>query len=134
MQFFLYVGYTDTHGPFSGDAPRLVSKYLKSSFFDIPGEEFSRDHGFPSGAPGKSREEDFKSAVPHYYAAVSAIDEQMGRVIDELENIGELDNTLIAYASDHGQMILRDGMKLVARGPGPNGCFADEPWRRKIPN
>ena len=40
-----------------------------------------------------------------YYAAISFIDYQVGRILDYLESEGELDNTLILYTSDHGELL-----------------------------
>ncbi len=47
----------------------------------------------------------------HYYACISFIDFQIGRVLDALERTGRLDNTLILYTSDHGEHL------------GDYGCF-----------
>ena len=40
-----------------------------------------------------------------YYAAISFIDYQVGRILDYLESEDELDNTLILYTSDHGELL-----------------------------
>lgn len=40
-----------------------------------------------------------------YYAAVSFIDRQVGRILAALEASGELDDTLIILTSDHGEML-----------------------------
>lgn len=40
-----------------------------------------------------------------YYAAISFIDYQVGRILEYLESVGELDNTLIIYTSDHGELL-----------------------------
>ena len=40
-----------------------------------------------------------------YYAAISFIDYQVNRILDYLESEGELDNTLIIYTSDHGELL-----------------------------
>jgi arylsulfatase A-like enzyme len=40
-----------------------------------------------------------------YYAAISFIDYQVSRILDHLESEGELDNTLILYTSDHGELL-----------------------------
>ncbi len=40
-----------------------------------------------------------------YYASITYVDNQIGRILDELSNIGELDNTLIIFCSDHGEML-----------------------------
>lgn len=41
----------------------------------------------------------------HYYANVTSADKYMGQVIDELEKMGALDNTIILFSSDHGEMM-----------------------------
>ncbi len=41
----------------------------------------------------------------YYWACVSFIDYQVGRIIDKLEAKGELDNTLIVWSSDHGEFL-----------------------------
>lgn len=41
----------------------------------------------------------------HYAAMIEHIDTQVGRFLDEVEARGELDNTLIVYSSDHGEML-----------------------------
>lgn len=40
-----------------------------------------------------------------YYAAISFIDYQVGRILEYLESEGELNNTLILYTSDHGELL-----------------------------
>ena len=37
-----------------------------------------------------------------YYATITFMDEQVGRVLDELERLGLLDSTAIVFTSDHG--------------------------------
>ena len=39
-----------------------------------------------------------------YYGAISFVDEQIGRILGALEKRGQLENTLIIYTSDHGDM------------------------------
>jgi len=39
-----------------------------------------------------------------YYGSITFIDEQIGRIVDALKNRGLLDNTLILFTSDHGDM------------------------------
>lgn len=40
-----------------------------------------------------------------YYACISFIDYNVGRILAELEAQGELENTLIIYTSDHGELL-----------------------------
>jgi arylsulfatase len=41
----------------------------------------------------------------YYYASISFIDYQVGRILNELESQEELDNTLILWSSDHGEFL-----------------------------
>jgi len=40
-----------------------------------------------------------------YYACVSFVDYQVGRILQYLREVGELDNTLVLYVSDHGELL-----------------------------
>ncbi len=66
-----------------------------------------------------------------YYAQITALDEQFGRLLAVLKETGQLDNTLIIYTSDHGDMLGGQGwtnkqlpyeesirVPLMARLPG----------------
>jgi arylsulfatase A-like enzyme len=46
----------------------------------------------------------------HYHAHVTAIDRQMGRILDELESMGIADNTVVIYTSDHGSCLGAHGL------------------------
>lgn len=41
----------------------------------------------------------------HYWAAVSMIDRQVGRILGALERTGQRENTLIVFTSDHGEFL-----------------------------
>ena len=100
--FFMYVGYVDTHTPYSDHPERLVDYYRKhASFSDIPDETYSDAHGYCHSQWNKDTA---RENLSQYYAAVTMIDEQIGRIMDELDAQGELDNTLIIYTGDHGHM------------------------------
>lgn len=47
----------------------------------------------------------------YYYACVSFVDYQIGRVLQSLEQTGQLENTIILFSSDHGELL------------GDYGCF-----------
>lgn len=46
-----------------------------------------------------------------YYGHITAIDNQIGKLLEILENVGEKDNTLIVYTSDHGDMLGSQGTR-----------------------
>jgi arylsulfatase A-like enzyme len=46
-----------------------------------------------------------RTIIAYYHACVSFIDFQVGRMMDELERTGQLDNTMIVFSSDHGELL-----------------------------
>lgn len=48
--------------------------------------------------------EDWSKTVALYFGMISQIDDAIGRVIAELESLGILDDTLVIYTSDHGDL------------------------------
>jgi len=45
-----------------------------------------------------------------YYAMIENIDHQFGRILSHIENIGELENTIVIFTSDHGEMLGDHGL------------------------
>lgn len=54
---------------------------------------------------GNFGDEYAKDSRRHYYANVTFIDEEIGKVIKTLKEKGIYDNALICYISDHGDML-----------------------------
>lgn len=46
-----------------------------------------------------------KNSKKHYYAAITFIDEQVGRIVKALKDKGLYDNSIICFTSDHGDMM-----------------------------
>lgn len=77
----------------------------------------------------------------HYFATITLIDDQVGRVIDALEQSGQLEDTLIVFSSDHGDNLGDHGLPfksnyyegalrvpLIVWGPGiPAGTRNSSP-------
>ncbi len=74
----------------------------------------------------------------HYYAKITTVDEQIGRVLSSLEARGWLEDSLIIFCSDHGEMLGDHSLAykwlmydpivhipLVIRHPGSIGNPAD---------
>jgi len=61
-------------------------------------EDFARNQ--PTGK--ELAEWKFQRYMRDYLKCISSVDDNIGRVLDYLEQIGELDNTIIIYASDQG--------------------------------
>lgn len=112
--FFLTLGFTKPHLPFCAPA-----KYWDLYDPDqLPMPQFEQQ---PAGAPeyaGKTIGElnqykpvpenpplsdDLKRTLIHgYYAALSYMDAQVGRVLDELQRLDLADNTIVVLWGDHG--------------------------------
>ncbi len=100
--FFLLIGHVSTHSPWEGHPERLVKRYESHDFEEVPQHE-----SYPFGVQNlESRElidrSQSRAALAQYYAAVTSIDEGVGRLIDTLDAEGIRDQTLIIYTSDHG--------------------------------
>ena len=53
-------------------------------------------------------------------AMVSLIDDQVGRILEALEETGQADNTLVVFMSDHGEMLGDHG--IYFKGPHFYDC------------
>lgn len=49
--------------------------------------------------------EEFRTAMACYYALCSMVDEQVGRLLARIEQAGHLDDTLVVYTTDHGDLM-----------------------------
>lgn len=99
--FFLFVGYVDTHSPHAQMPEDLVAEYTKAKFRDIPKEPFLPVHG-TTLIPVSSDPMVERTKHEEYYAAASSIDREVGKVLDELESMGKLKDTVVVYTGDHG--------------------------------
>lgn len=100
--FFLTVGHVSTHSAWAGHPKRFVAQYENCAFDDVP-----QDEDWPFGVQNlESRDlidrSQSRAALAQYYAAVSSIDEGVGRVLDRLETLRLREDTLVIYTSDHG--------------------------------
>lgn len=113
--FFLAVGFARPHLPFS-----VPKKYWDLYNPDkLPMPEFEKDpEGTPKFAIKRKMEltnfkpipnikgvlnKELKTKLIHgYYASVSYMDAQVGKVIEELERLNILENTIIVLWGDHG--------------------------------
>ena len=55
-------------------------------------------------------EELIRRARAGYYGLITYLDEKIGRLLQTLEETGQLENTIVIYTSDHGEMNGEHGM------------------------
>lgn len=91
---------------------------------------------------GALPDDELREVIANYYGMISLIDHNVGRMIAELHRLGLADNTLVIYASDHGDWLGDHGLLLkgpipyeglirvacIVQGPGvPKGKRVEEP-------
>ena len=99
--FFLHMGYFGTHNPWRGQPERLAAGYRYSAFEGLlnqPAYPFGRQ-ALESTLPTRLNP---REALTQYFAAVSHIDEGIGRLLDELDALQLREQTLVVFTSDHG--------------------------------
>ena len=50
-------------------------------------------------------EDDWRRIKAYYYGMISQIDANIGRIIAHLSSRGQLDNTIVVFTTDHGEML-----------------------------
>lgn len=120
--FFVSLNFVEPHAPFAGLPERLVSKYraLADDIVRAGGESAMADRGGIFVTPP-----DHVEQLAQYLAAVSLIDEQVGRVLDALEGRGLLDNTVLVYTSDHGLLVGQYGLYGKANATNPANFYEE---------
>jgi len=121
--FFLQMSFQRPHAPLS-PSPERAHMYHPAEI-DIPSNArdlfqrafatkpaFQREHIARRGTYPyvPADEEELRLQLTHYYALVTIIDEQIGRVLEHLGEEGELENTVIVYVSDHGDFAGEHGL------------------------
>jgi arylsulfatase A-like enzyme len=68
------------------------------------------EHDLVASAPPRAY--DALEVKANYYAMIMLIDDQLRRIIDALRATGQLDNTVIVFMSDHGELLGDHGLIL----------------------
>tara|TARA_R110002050_G_scaffold95107_3_gene198011 strand:+ start:27112 stop:28641 length:1530 start_codon:yes stop_codon:yes gene_type:complete len=71
-------------------------------------DEFNSEPRRPNVMPVKGKFES-APAIPGYFGAITALDHEFGRLVDYLKDNGLLENTIIIFTSDHGEMMGSQG-------------------------
>ncbi len=137
--FFLYVAFMAPHDP--RNPPELYRKHyykkpppLPENFLPVhpfrnaPFISMSRDESL---APWPRTPEVIRDQLSEYYGLITHLDEQVGRIMDALDNSPHADNTIIIYTADHGLALGSHGLlgkqniyeqsmmcPLIINGPG----------------
>ena len=108
--FALFLSWNPPHSPYDTAPQHCYDLYPPAR--DLPLRPNARlqhiEHHTEEQVPGD--EEAQLENLRGYYAAISGIDEQFGRLMAELKASGQYENTLIVLTADHGDMMLSHGM------------------------
>ncbi|MCZ6598470.1 MAG: sulfatase [Planctomycetota bacterium] len=101
--FLLFVSYGPPHPPFDQVPERHTVAYDAGSLRERPNVS-------ASSLPGRT-DERRRTELAQYYAACTAIDENVGRLTAALDRLGLAQDTIVVFTSDHGGLM------------GEHGCF-----------
>jgi len=110
--FFCISGFYAPHTPVN--PPKEFLDYYQNS--EIPEPEWVEGEN----ALGLSKDE-WLRVRKYYYALVSHVDHEVGRILNYLKEEGLWDNTVIIFTSDHGEH-LGDHGKIQKGPPGLDSC------------
>ncbi|VGO22292.1 Arylsulfatase [Pontiella sulfatireligans] len=138
--FFMYIAFNAAHDP--RQAPKEFVDMYPIESIKLP-ENFQPLYPYADDigcgkslrdarlAPFPRTEYSVKVNRQEYYALVTHMDVQIGKILEALEKSGELDNTYIFYTADHGLAIGHHGLigkqnmyehslgaPLIVNGPG----------------
>ena len=105
---FLKVSFARPHSPY--DPPRRYLDRVRDA--RVPprligdwAAEFAAYPNTPDAPYGDFGEAHAAGSRRHYYASIAFIDDQIGAILAALKKKGFLDNTLVLFTSDHGDML-----------------------------
>ncbi|MCH7687358.1 MAG: sulfatase-like hydrolase/transferase, partial [Planctomycetes bacterium] len=120
--FALCLHFRAPHLPY-GPVPKVDSEPYKNLDPDVP---------IPPGGVAKI----IKRWNRDYYASISSVDRNIGRLLDELDRLKLTENTLVIFTSDHGYNNGRHGVNTKGNGHwiagGVNGPKRPNMWETSI--
>ncbi|MFG0261348.1 MAG: sulfatase-like hydrolase/transferase [Novipirellula sp. JB048] len=115
--FFLHVNFTAPHDPllvppgFEDAYDPAVIPLPKSFRPRHPFDHGNRNSRDESLLPSPRSERDVREDLAVYYAVISHLDQQVGRILKALDDSGQRDNTIVIFTSDHGLAMGSHGLR-----------------------
>lgn len=117
--FFMYVAFNAPHDP--RQAPQEYLDMYPTEDMEVPAnylDEYPYSEQMKSGrglrdeklAPFPRTPEIVQVHRREYYALITHLDAQIGRILDALETSGKSDNTYLFYSADHGLAVGQHGL------------------------
>ncbi len=118
--FFIHVGLEKPHPPWTTQ-PRFIEMYdpaeipLPSNRYqwweNEPLFPFIRAMGFNSDREAPFSDQEMRNCIAAYYACISEMDSNVGRIMDTLRETGVLDNTIVVFTADHGDNLFEHALE-----------------------
>lgn len=115
--FFAYVAFTAPHDPRMAPPAQVAPYYARKP--PLP-PNFLPQHPFDNGhmlncrdenlAPWPRPEAVVRDQLAEYYAMITHLDEQIGRILATLNQTGQATNTIIIYSADNGLALGSHGL------------------------
>ncbi|WP_235296563.1 sulfatase-like hydrolase/transferase [Portibacter marinus] len=117
--FFMYLAFNAPHD--HRQSPQKFIDMYPLDQISIP-SSFAPEHPFKEAignertlrdealAPYPRTEYAVKVHLQEYYAIISHLDEQIGLILDALENSGQMENTYVVFTADHGLAVGKHGL------------------------
>jgi arylsulfatase A-like enzyme len=114
--FFLAVGFFRPHTPYVAPEDPYFGYYPEADMPLVQGVEEDQADLPAAALASYKREQDQltdalrRQCIQAYYASISFLDAQVGRVLDTLDRLGLAENTVIVFTSDHGYHMGEHGL------------------------
>ncbi|MBI1369003.1 MAG: sulfatase-like hydrolase/transferase [Planctomycetes bacterium] len=96
--FALVVAMNPPHMPYD-----QVPDQYKKLYADVPIEDLVKQPDIPPA--GTEWGDYYRKNIRNYYAMMSGVDEQIGRILAALDDAGLSENTIVMFSSDHGNCL-----------------------------
>ncbi|MFW6162997.1 MAG: sulfatase-like hydrolase/transferase, partial [Planctomycetota bacterium] len=102
----LFLSWGPPHAPYDQVPDRFKTLYDEKALTQRPNVRAEPPEPFhPLGRGLNAR------ALADYYAHITALDGQLGRLLDALDASGQAEDTLVVFTSDHGDMLWSHGLQ-----------------------
>ena len=119
--FFIHVGLEKPHPPWTTQ-PRFLDLYdpdamplpaNRDQWWEAEGPPFPfmPNKGFNRGRMYRYPDDKIRNAIAAYYACVSEVDSNVGRILDAVDDVGLTDTTVVIFSADHGDNLFEHGLE-----------------------
>ncbi len=103
--FCLFLSWGPPHNPYD-QVPEEYRRMYDPAQIDLR----PNVRPIPPGRVDLSRGADIRRTIADYYAQITALDAQLGRLLETLDQLKLSEDTIVVFTSDHGDMLWSQGM------------------------